>query len=173
MLKLATDGFDSPLFPELQREIQALPSHLANEALEAGVFLERRITEIYATAPPRDDSKFQWSTNLAKNRRAQRWWFANLNEGNISTDGRHYKRQGKPPYGVILNVDEQNGMVAFQVRMQDAKMKWVFGQLNNVDTRNPTHRQTGWNYAAPLLDIAIEETNRMMLEATLAYLDNL
>jgi len=164
-------GFDDNLFAETTKAIEALPKQLSDAALEAGVFLESKLNTIYATAPARDDSLFVWSLNPTLNRKAQKWWFANLRKGNIPTNGKHYSRQGQPPYSVVLNVDEKNGTVFFQITMQDKRMKWVFGTLNGIDSRNPSHKSTGWNFAYPLLEDAITETNVMLLNATLAYLE--
>lgn len=165
---------DESLFQRQVAQIEAFEDTLEDEALEAAIDLEGRLSEIYATAPPRDDSKFIWSTDAVANRKAQSWWFANLADGNIPTDGNHYLRQGKPPYGAMVRVErEANNRIVILVVQTNDRMKYVFGTLSatgRADTRNVTHVRTGWNFAKPDVDKASNEILVSLLDDVIARL---
>jgi hypothetical protein len=163
MLKSSTSGFDKPLFPELIASIEALPQTLEDEALEKAVMLEARLVVIYATPPPRDNSKFVWSLDPVKNRRGQRGFFARVRSGEIQTDGKHSIRQGKPPYGAKVDVIRQGNTITMIITQTDPNMKWPFG-TQQADTRNPGHKRTGWPYAAPLVAEASNQILVMLID---------
>lgn len=151
MFKVDSSGFDKPLFPELTTFIRTLPDVLHEEALELAVQLEAELVDIYSTAKPRGNERFVWSNDPAKDKAARGWWFANLREGNIPTDGKHYTRQGKPPYGARVDVQQTSEGVVITVRNTWSKSSYVFGQLNraNANARVPGHIKTGWQAAFP------------------------
>lgn len=165
MLTVKNKGFDESIYTEKIEKILDLPKGLEELALAEGVKLEAALEVIYATAPPRDSSKFVWSLDPAKNKKASGWWWYNLKKGNIPTNGRHYARKGKPPYGVKIELMTAQKAVSFQVKMSDPKMRFPFGGLNGVDTRNPTHKQTGWVFASPLVNNALEDARNGLIEA--------
>lgn len=151
MLKIDTSGFDSELFPELTAFIQTLPDTLHDEALDLAVALEAELSNIYSEAPPRGNNKFLWSLDPKKNAKAQGWWFWQLSLGNIPTDGSHYRRQGKPPYGAKVLVEQTSDGVVVAVTNTWGKASLVFGELNreNQNRRVPGHIQTRWQSAYP------------------------
>ncbi len=151
MLKLSTSGFDGSLFSELTTFIQTLPDTLHDEALDLAVMLEDELSNIYSEAPPRGSNKFVWSLDPARNAKARGWWFANLREGNIPTDGKHYRRQGSPPYGAKVLVEQTSDGVVIAVTNTWDKASLVFGELNreNQNRRVPGHIQTRWKAAYP------------------------
>lgn len=159
MLKSSTSGFEKPLFANLTRFIDLLPTVLEEEALELAIELEEELLLIYNEAPPRSNAKFIWSLDAAANLRAQRWWFRQLRLGNIPTDGSHYKRQNKPPYGGKVLVQKQDGRIVVIVTNTWAKAGLLFGQIDK-DTRLPGHKQTGWEWQAP----KIKTVRRKFLE---------
>lgn len=160
MLNVKQKGFDKPLFANLTRFIDLLPDVLEEEALELGVAFEDNLEAIYATAPPRTSAKFVWSLDAAKNLKAMRWWYANLKKGNIPTDGKHYKRQGAPPYGGKILVERQGDRLVVIVTNTWSKAGLVFGQIGK-DTRLPGHKATGWDYVDP----KIRQLRKLYLEA--------
>lgn len=173
MITSTTKGFDESIYTEKVSKLVDLPNTLNDLALEGAVQLEQALLRIYQTAPPRDNSTFVWSLDRAKNAKARGWWFANLREGNISTDGRHYKRSGKPPYSVTVNLSQERNSISFQIKMKDPKMRFPFGALNGVDTRNPTHKRTGWVFASPLVDTALRDAQSALLLELATYLKDI
>lgn len=165
MFTVQVDSPDEKLFTEKIATILDLPKALEDKALSVSVTLESQLSQIYTTAAPRDNSEFVWSLDPTKNKKAKGWWFHNLRKGNIPTDGRHYKRSGKPPYSVVLNVTEKRGAVSFQILMKKPKMRFVFGALNGIDTRNPSHKRTGWVFASPLINTALQDAQSALLLA--------
>ena len=150
MFKVSTTGFGKELFPELTRYIQTLPDTLAEDALEIAVELEAELEAIYKTAPPRGNRPFVWSADPAKNAQGRRTWFWLVKTGKVQTDGKHYKRQGKPPYGAKVYVEQSgNGRVVIVFAQTWEKSSMIFGKLNGGDTRLPGHKSTGWSYAFP------------------------
>lgn len=153
MLKSSTSGFDKPLFANLTRFIDLLPTVLEEEALDLAVHFEDELEAIYNTAPPRTSAKFIWSLDVAANQRARRWWFRQIKLDNIPTDGRHYKRQGQPPYGGKVLVEKQGDRTVIILTNTWSKSGLVFGQIDK-DTRLVGHKQTGWEFASPKIRIA-------------------
>lgn len=153
MLKAKGVGFDKPLYANLTRFIDLLPTVLEEEALALGVQFEDELLLIYNEAPPRTNAKFIWSLDAAANLRAQRWWFWQLRLGNIPTDGSHYKRQGTPPRGGKVIVEKQGDRTVIILTNTWSKAGLIFGQIDK-DTRLPGHIATGWEYASPKIKAA-------------------
>lgn len=164
MLKATTQGFEDELFPELVQSIEALPQTLAEEALDVAVKYEPIIQAIAEYPAPRGDATYIWSLDKTKNDKARGWWFANLREGKIPTDGRHYRRTGRAKESFVLEVDNENGVTSFRIRNTWPQSFYVFGTLSsrgNADTRNPSHARDGWKLAKPIAD----DVSRQILEA--------
>jgi hypothetical protein len=170
MLKESASGLDEPILTDLERYIVDLPRTLEDRALEATVQLEDKLTEIYKTAPPRTSEKFVWSLDPAKDKKARGWWYWQVRLGNIPTDGRHYQRQGKPPYGASVDIMQMQYSVKIQVRLVDTKMRFTFGQLKSPNTQVIGHQRTGWNYAFPLVNEALEQATNYILDGIAAGL---
>lgn len=155
---------DTSLFQRQVAQIEAFEDTLENEALDAAVEIESRLTEIYHTAPPRNDDTYVWSNDPVANLRGARGYFARLNKGLIPTDGKHYLRQGKPPYGAEVRVErEANNRIVILIVQKDDKMKYVFGSLSatgRADLRNPTHIRDGWPFVKPQVD---ELSNKILV----------
>lgn len=173
MYKVDMSELEKKPFVELEQRIVDLPRFLEDKALEQALELEQSLARIYETAPPRDDSRFVWSLDPAANKRARGWWWANLKEGNIPTDGKHYKRQGTPPYGVRVNLSQAQYSVTFQIVMTNRKMLMVFGALNGEDTRLPSHKNTGWAFASPLVDKAVADARDALSLKIAMYLESI
>jgi hypothetical protein len=148
MFKPTTRDFSDELFPELTRYIQTLPDTLEQEALETAVQFEDELEAIYNEAPPRGNGKFVWSLDPEKNAKGQRTWFWLVKTGKVQTDGKHYKRQGKPPYGGKVLVEKTNDGVFIIFTNTWEKSSLIFGKTKK-DTRLPGHKATGWEYAYP------------------------
>lgn len=172
MFTVKTKGFAEPLFTELVQQIVDLPRNLESLALEATVQLEEDLSKIYTTAPPRGNEKFIWSTDPAANKRARGWWFWQIGLGNIPSDGRHYKRQGKPPYGVTANLSQGQHAVQIAVVMKDPKMRFPFGQLQAKNSQLPGHQRTGWSFAYPLVSQAMQNATNTIVDGLFATLEN-
>jgi hypothetical protein len=172
MFKVASNGFDKELFPELTTFIRTLPDVLHEEALELAVSLEAELVNVYSEAKPRGDERFVWSLDPDKDKAARGWWFANLREGNIPTDGKHYKRQGKPPYGARVDVQQTGDGVVITVTNTWSKSSYVFGQLNREgqNKRVPGHIKTGWQSSFPKYEKARKRLMRDLDSRILARL---
>lgn len=173
MLKATTKGFDESLYTKKIERILDLPKELEDKALEAAVYLEAQLPLIYETAPPRGSNKFVWSSDPAKDKAARGWWFWQLKLGNIPTANGHYKRSGKPPYSVTVDLSQGQRGVSFRIEMKNPKMRFPFGGLNGVDTRNPGHKTTGWRFASPLVDKATNEARKQLLAEMASYIKEL
>jgi hypothetical protein len=108
--------------------------------------VERRMDAVAATiAPPRDDTKFIWSLSKAANRRAQRWWFANVRAGNIPTDGSHYSRSGVIPSSWQTEIFIAGDEIVLMISNPAPGAEYVYG--SPTQTQVPGHASTGWmNY---------------------------
>ena len=122
--------------------------------------VERRLDTVIATTPPpRDDTKFIWSLNRAANARARRWWFANLREGNIPTDGQHYLRSGVIPDSWQTEIAIDGDAVTLTIFNPAPGSERVYGSPEI--TQVPGHATTGWtNYTELLgfIDVVRSET---------------
>lgn len=165
MLKTSIKADNEKLLLEKELSVLDLPKILEDKAIASGEKLESKLSEIYATAPPRGNSKYIWSLDPEKDKAARGWWFWKVRKGEIPTDGKHYKRSGKPPYGVGVFLDSARRAILFQVVMRNPKMIYPFGALNGVDTRNPSHKVTGWVFASPLVNQALQDTQSELLGA--------
>lgn len=171
MIKGAKFQYDADAYKSQITYIEDFEDTLEEDALEAAVKLEAELLEIYYTAKPRGNETFVWSTNAIANAKARRYWFWAINSGKIQTDGNHYLRQGKPPYGAKVEVerDASNRVIISVVQTWD-KSSLVFG-LMREDTRIPGHKDTGWNYAGDDVNEALRNLQIALLEATLAGLN--
>ena len=140
MLKATAIGFDEPLLADLTRYIDLLPDTLEDEALDLAVQFEDNLALIYNTAPPRGSTKFVWSLDAEKNLKALRWWFWVIKQGIVPTDGSHYVRQGKPPYGGQIRVERDSERITVIVTNTWRKAGLVFGQIGK-DTRLVGHKE--------------------------------
>lgn len=172
MLKSTGKGFEDELFPELTTFIRTLPDVLHDEALDLAVALEAELVNIYSEAPPRGNQKFVWSGDPAKDKAARGWWFWQIGLGNIPTDGKHYKRQGNPPYGARVEVAQTGDGVTITVTNTWRKSSYVFGELNraNQNKRVPGHISTGWQAAFPKYEKARKRLMRDLDSRILARL---
>lgn len=168
MLQATTSGFDKPLFPELVQTIETLPQTLADEALAIAAQYEPIVQALIQYPPARGNDTYVWSRNKTLNDKARAWWFANLAEGNIPTDGRHYLRQGGLEKSLRIEVDIENEVVVIRIVNTYDKSRYVVGTLNarGADTRNPSHAKTGW----PLIKPKVDEMSKRIL---VALVDNL
>lgn len=142
--------------------LEVIPEILEDVALDvAADFVEPGLMNVGATAPPRDDRKFVWSTNPQANRRAQAWWFANLE--NIPTDGRHYERQGASPYGFDVDISFEDDMLIVSISNKWGKSNMIFGNLQTGAGQLPGHRDTGWNLAAAEIVTLLASANNQMV----------
>lgn len=152
--------------------LTVLPEIVEDAALNLAVSRHDEIVQTLGTiAPPRGDEKFAWSHDPAANRRAQKWWFANLRKGNIPTDGKHYKRQGRPGMGWDMEVDRAGDTILIRVFNKWKKSWTVFGNLR-VNVKRPPipgHATTGWQAANPKLQQIFfdmtREMRRMVVDA--------
>jgi hypothetical protein len=151
MLKATTSGFDKPLLEDVSQTIKLLPDVLVEEALDLAVQLEAELENIFSEAPPRGSEKFVWSLDPEKNKAAQGWWWHHIKKGDIPTDGKHYKRQGKPPRGGTVSIEATPDGVVITIANKWSKSGLLFGKLSktDTDTRLPGHKRTGWQLAYP------------------------
>lgn len=115
--------------------------------------IERRLDVVAATiAPPRDDTKFVWSLNRAANARARRWWFWQLSQGNIPTDGQHYIRSNTIPNSWQTEIFIEGDEVQLTIFNPAPGSEFLYG--SPTQTQVPGHATTGWlNYTDLLLFI--------------------
>lgn len=167
MIKNVQFQYDADAYEGQVQYILAFEDTLEDLMLEAAVMAENELLNIYETAPPRGNEKFIWSNDPASDARARAWWFANLNAGRIPTDGGHYARQGRPPYGALVDVSRDgNNVLVLEIRQDWDKAGYVFGNLNaqNWDTRVVEHKKTGWNAAKPLVDELVKKVQIMLID---------
>lgn len=145
--------------------LTVLPEIVEDEALDIAIEYQPRIVSTLGTiAPPRGDEKFVWSHDPAANRRAQKRWFAMLRSGKIATDGKHYKRKGKPGMGWDLEVDRDGDTILIRVFNKWKKAWTVYGNLR-VNVKRPPipgHARTGWQVANPKLQQLFSDMTRDM-----------
>lgn len=171
MIKSTQFEYNPDAYEKQIQYILGFEDTLEDVMLEAAVMAENELGNIYATAPPRGNEKFIWSNDPSADARARGWWFANLNAGRIPTDGRHYSRQGKPPYGALVDVSRDgNNIVVLEIRQEWDKASYVFGSLdrNNWDSRVVGHRRTGWQAAKPQVDELTRRVQLMIIDDMLS-----
>ena len=145
--------------------LSVLPDIVEDEALDIAIEYEPRIVATLGTiAPPRGSEKFVWSNDAEANARARRWWFANLRKGNIPTDGRHYKRQGRPGMGWDIEVDRDGDNIVIRIFNKWEKSWTVYGRLlvNVKRPPIPGHARTGCQAASPKLQQIFSDMTRDM-----------
>lgn len=147
--------------------LTVLPEIVEDEALDIAIEYEPRIVKTLGTiAPPRGDEKFEWSNDPAANRRGQRKFFALLKAGIIQSDGKHYKRRGKPGMGWDIEVDRDGDNIVIRVFNKWKKSWTVYGRLR-VNVRRPPipgHARTGWQAANPKLQQIFSDMTRDMAQ---------
>jgi hypothetical protein len=156
--------YTSDAFKEQISYLETIDDTMEEMALAAAVKLEDALDSIYATAPARGDNPFIWSLDPAAQARARGWWFANLRKGKIPTDGKHYARHGKPPYGAAVDIEhDSGGRVIISFVQKWKKSSYVFGTMRE-DTRVIGHKATGWNFADEELQKVLEEIQLELLQ---------
>ena len=103
------------------------------------VLIKRLVEE---TPSPRGSGKFVWSRKSAANERARRWWFANVNSGEIDTDGSHYRRTGKMQKQWRVYGKVRTNSAELEVINRNPGAKYVYGNAERPQI--PGHRDTGW-----------------------------
>ena len=105
--------------------------------------IERRLDAVLRTpAPPRPDEKYVWSFNRAANRRAQRWWFAQIKKGSIPTDGSHYLRSNTIINAWVSQIITDGDTVIFTIGNSAPGAEHLYG--SPTQNQNPSHFVDGW-----------------------------
>lgn len=88
---------------------------------------------------------FVWSDDPAADARARGWWFANLAEGNIPTDGERYIRSSGLSESWVVRLEINGSEFELIAESKYKGAKWVVGTFDR--RRNwqiPGHETTGW-----------------------------
>jgi len=158
MIKVSVTGLEDilPEFKQLQ-DTKTI-ARMVNRDIAPPV--ERRLDVVAAQVPPaRDDTKFVWSLNRSANARARRWWFWQLSQGNINTDGQHYIRSGVIPNSWQTEIAIAGSEVTLTIFNPAKGSEFVYGSPEQ--TQVPGHATTGWiNYQELLgfIEVVRDET---------------
>lgn len=145
--------------------LNTIPEMLEDEIqLVADDMITPALAQIARTAPPRGSNEFVWSDNPSANQRAKNWWFANIKKGRIPTDGRHYARQGRPPYGFRVRVLKDGDKIVIAIGSQWDKSGMVFGSTRFGRGQLPGHKSTGWPLVAAGIVTVLGQANVELLD---------
>jgi hypothetical protein len=145
--------------------LEAIPGIFEEELLDIGAnVVEPRLVEIADTAPARGNNPFIWSQDAVKNANARRTWFWLVKTGKVQTDGRHYQRQGQPPYGLRVDVDRDGHAIFLIIRSTWDKFSLLFGNVLTGRGQLPGHRTTGWAQAQTRINELFFEVNLELID---------
>lgn len=125
--------------------------------------LERRLDRILRIEPaPRGlgSPKFIWSTNLAKQRKAQRWFFKHYPNG--------YTRTHDLSKAWETSIDFKDGQLSISVENPSPGASFVYG--SDEYDQVPGHKTTGW---IPIADTVVDVGAELEDDVQGAYEDTM
>lgn len=171
MYKVQSDNNADAWHNQMTATLDSFLDATHEDMLDVGIDIEDELVHIADTAPPRDNSTFVWSNDPQANDRARRKWFALVNSGRVRTDGKHYIRQGEPPYGLTVIVEIENSRAFIAILSEWTKFNMIFGSPLTGRGQLPGHRDTRWSLVKNKIDDVLADANAKLIDRHIARVE--
>lgn len=159
-------------FDNIQLELERIGDRVQRE-------IEPTLLAELAYYPDLPSRPFVWSKNPTRNRKAQRYYFAAVNRGEIATSGGRYVRTGRYGRSWFMEQTVERGVFILRIGSTYPAAKWIGGTLNQrsigeaIAWQIPGHNTTGWPQQVRTVNFFVDAAQELFINGVLTSLETL